>query len=190
VIDNLLKKVDTLLLGGALANTVLKAKGIEVGKSLVEDEMIGEAKKFLTNEKLKILIDAVTALEPKEGALPSTVSINKVPKDQWILDIGPETIKPYQEIIKKAQTIIWNGPMGMFEIKSFASGTNEIAKAVLESQASKIVIGGGETVEAVIKYYKPLALANQRIHVSTGGGAMLEFLEGKKLPGIEALENK
>jgi len=190
VIENLLKKVDTLLFGGALANTVLKAKGFEVGKSLIEKEMVDKAKESSRDEKLKILVDAVVASEPKEEAQASIVGIDKVPKDQWILDIGPETIKLYKDVIQKAQTIIWNGPMGVFEIEAFAQGTNGIAKAIVESRASKIVIGGGETLQAIIKYYKPLALANRRIHVSTGGGAMLEFLEGKKLPAIEALQDK
>ena len=191
VIENLLKKTDKVLLGGALANTILKAQGIRVGKSLIEEKMIERAKGLsLTSNKLKIPVDVVVANEPQPEIKASLVKVEKIPENQMVLDIGLDTLNLYKDIINRARTVIWNGPMGIFEIDQFARGTKEIAKAIVESKASKIVIGGGETVEAAAEFCKSSISTDERIHISTGGGAMLQFLEGKSLPAIEVLENR
>jgi len=184
VINKLLEKTDNLLLGGGLANTILKAAGVEVGKSLLEEKMIGEAKKLNEQRdgKLKIPVDAVVAGEGSEESMSRNANVNDVKPEEAIFDIGPETIKEYTEIIKGAKTVIWNGPLGMFEKAKFASGTNNVAKAVAENPG-KTVIGGGETLEAVSK----LALMDQVSFVSTGGGAMLEFIEKGDLPALKPL---
>lgn len=187
VIKNLLNKVDNMLLGGALVNTILKAQGRNIGKSLSEEEMILEAKNLISQIAKKLFLpkDYIVA-DKASGDAPSRIAMPEDIKDtEIILDIGPETIKFYKNFISKAKTIIWNGPMGMFEIMKFAQGSYEIARAVAESSA-KTVIGGGETLDVV----KSLGLKDKIYFVSTGGGAMLEFLEGKKLPGIEALQSK
>jgi phosphoglycerate kinase len=184
VINKLLEKVDNLLLGGALANTILKAAGLEVGKSLVEEEMMGEARRLSEqrSKKLKVPVDAVVAEEAKEDAQARIVTINEIQSKEAVYDIGPETIGEFTDIIKGAKTIIWNGPMGKFEVVQFAEGTNSVAKAVAESKGESI-IGGGETLVAVSR----LALTDRVSFVSTGGGAMLKFLEGSELPALEAL---
>lgn len=181
LIKNLLPRVDHLLLGGALANTVLLAQNHKIGNSLVEAELADTIKDLLNN-KLHVPSDLLTSMKAEKG---QTVNLRAVGSDldsEMILDIGTDTIKVYTEIINAAKTVIWNGPMGLFEIPEYAQGTYEIAKAVANSQAYS-VIGGGETVEAV----KSMGLDKQISFISTGGGAMLEFLEGKQLPGIIAL---
>ena len=183
VITNLLKKVDKLLIGGAMMFTFLKAKGIETGKSLVENNKLSLAKKLLKNKKIILPVDTVIADKIDKKAKSKTVKINNIPKDMIGVDIGPETIKNYKDLIKKAKTIIWNGSLGVNEISKFAKGTNETAKALAKSKAVTI-IGGGDTAAAVDK----LKLEKKMTHVSTGGGASLEFLEGNKLPAIAALE--
>ena len=186
VIAKLLPKVDCLLLGGALANTILKAKGVQVGASLVEDEMLSEASKLPIDKKeLEIPVDVVVAKDPQKPEDSQIKATGKIDSDDRILDIGPDTIKLFSDIISKAKMVIWNGPLGMFEIPKFAEGTKEIAKVIGESGV-KAIVGGGETVDAI----KELGLADKIWHISTGGGAMLEFLEGKELPGIKALKNK
>ncbi len=186
VISKLLDKVDVLLLGGALANTILKGRGVQVGKSLVEDGMLEEANALpIDKETLEIPVDVVVAKERKEGVPSEIKGTGALSSDDQIMDIGPDTVKLFNNIIKNAKMVIWNGPLGVFEIPEFAKGTNEIAKAIVDSGA-KAVIGGGETVDAV----KEQGLEDKIWHVSTGGGAMLEFLEGKELPGIAALEDK
>lgn len=183
VIKSLLRKVDYLLLGGALANTILKAQGIQVGKSLIEEKMVKLATELvLTENRLKIPVDIIVANEISESAQTRRRPVAKVGEQEIILDIGPDTVNLYGMIIKEAKTIFWNGPMGYFEIKKFAQGTYDIAKDITESQANSIV-GGGETIDAI----KEVNLLDKFSYVSTGGGAMLEFLEGKILPGIKPL---
>jgi len=183
VIKNLLSRVDFLLLGGALANTILKAQGIQVGKSLVEEKMIKLATELvLTENCLKIPVDIITANEISETAKTRRRAVGKVGEQEIILDIGPDTVNLYGMIIRNAKTVVWNGPMGYFEIKKFARGTYDIARDITESQANSIV-GGGETIDAI----KEVNLLDKFSYVSTGGGAMLEFLEGKMLPGIKPL---
>lgn len=181
LIEKLLNKTEHVMVGGALANTILLAQGKEVGKSLVEKEL-AESVKDLSSPKLLIPLDVVVAKEAKEGAEKQVKAIDQVEADDNILDIGPKTVEAFSKIIKDVKTVIWNGPMGLFEIADFAEGTNKIAQAVVDSSAYSI-IGGGETVEAV----KKTGNADQVSFISTGGGAMLEFLEGKELPGIKAL---
>lgn len=182
LINSLLPKVDYLLLGGALANTVLLAQNHPVGKSLVEAELSGTVKDLISN-KLKVPVDVVVAKEIKEDSPQRVIGVGQVEADDYMLDIGPDTAKLYADVIAKAKTILWNGPMGVFEMEAFAMGTYKVAKAVAESNAYS-VLGGGETVSAVNK----VDLEDQISFISTGGGAMLEFLEGKQLPGITALD--
>ena len=189
VITNLLDKVDAILIGGAMAYTLLKVKGIEVGDSLVETEKLDVAKQVLDEVakkgvKFLLPIDHIVANEVKEGA---TVQITNesVPAGLKGVDIGPKTVALYKEEIAKAQTIVWNGPMGVFEIPAFAEGTMAIAHAVADSSAVSIV-GGGDSVSAVNK----AGVDDKITHISTGGGASLELLEGKLLPGLAALTEK
>lgn len=181
LIKNLLPKVEYLLLGGALANTVLMAQNHKIGKSLVEQELAGTVKDLLSN-KLRVPVDVVVAKEIKDDAEKRVVAVGAVEPDDYILDIGPDTVKMYAECIKTAKTIMWNGPMGVFELQAFAMGTYHLAKEVANSSAYS-VLGGGETVSAV----NNVGLEDQISFISTGGGAMLEFMEGKVLPGVAAL---
>jgi len=183
IIENLLEKVDYLLLGGAMIFTFYKAQGLEIGKSLVENSEVEKAKKLLGNKKLILPKDIVVADKTDSDAKSKTVPFNKIPKD-WIgLDVGEKTVENFKNKIKKAETIFWNGPLGYFEAEKFAKATDEIAKTIAESKAVTIA-GGGETTITINKYN----LEDKFTFVSTGGGAALEFIEGKKLPGIEALE--
>jgi len=186
VIQNLLDKVTTLLIGGGMAYTFLKAEGFQVGKSLVEEEQIGFSLNLLerAKEKIKFLLpsDHIAAERMDVQAKREMVKNDKIPSGWVCLDIGPETVKTFSEEIKSAKTIVWNGPMGVFEMEPFSQGTFAIAKAIANSSAFSIV-GGGDSVAAVNK----AGVADRISHISTGGGASLEFLEGKKLPGIEAL---
>ncbi|MGI6108783.1 MAG: phosphoglycerate kinase [Eubacteriaceae bacterium] len=190
VINNLIDKVNTLLIGGGMAFTFLKAEGYEVGTSLLEADKIDLAKSLIAKAKdkgvdLLLPVDVVCAKEFKADATPNTVPVNAIPADEMGLDIGPETDKLYAAKIKDAKTVIWNGPMGVFEFPEFAKGTLAIAKAMADSDAITI-IGGGDSAAAV----KQLGFGDKMSHISTGGGASLEFMEGKKLPGIEALQDK
>ena len=182
-INNLLKKVDYLLIGGAMMFTFLKSKGIEIGKSLVEDDKLKLAGNLLKKGKIILPVDTMVADKIDKKANSKIVDVENIPKDMIGLDIGPKTIDNYKKIILKAKTIVWNGSLGVNEIPKFAKGTNETAKALAKSKAVTIV-GGGDTAAAVEK----LKLENKMTHVSTGGGASLEFLEGKKLTAIAALE--
>lgn len=190
VIENLLAKVDTIIIGGAMAYTFLKSKGMPVGNSLVEDDKIDVAKSVLEaarGKKVDVLlpIDHVVAKELKAGAVSKVVKQDGI-EDGWIgVDVGPETIKLYTAKVKSAKTVLWNGPLGVFEIQDFAKGTNAVAQMIADSGAISI-IGGGDSVSAVNKS----GLAGKMTHISTGGGASLEYLEGKPLPGVEALTNK
>jgi phosphoglycerate kinase len=189
VIQNLLDKVTTLLIGGGMAYTFLKGEGFQVGKSLVEEGQIGFSLKLLEKAKGKIQFllpsDHIAAERMDIQAKRETVKNDKIPSGWVCLDIGPETVKTFSEEIKSAKTIVWNGPMGVFEMEPFSQGTFAIAKAIADSSAFSIV-GGGDSVSAVNK----AGVADKISHISTGGGASLEFLEGKKLPGIEALRRE
>jgi phosphoglycerate kinase len=191
VIENLLKKVDNLLIGGGLAFTFVRAKGHEIGKSLLEEDKLELAKQFIQQAeekgvRLLLPIDAVVADEFSENPeRVQTVDIDKIPNDMMALDIGPKTVELYSEVIKQSQMVVWNGPMGVFEFDRFAVGTNAIAKALAESNAYSIV-GGGDSAAAIEKS----GLASEVDHISTGGGASLEFLEGKELPGVAVLNDK
>jgi phosphoglycerate kinase len=186
VIQNLLDKVSTLLIGGGMAYTFLKGEGFQVGKSLVEEDQMDFSLKLLEKAKGKVKFllpsDHIAAERMDIQAKRETVKNDKIPSGWVCLDIGPETVKTFSEEIQSAKTIVWNGPMGVFEMEPFSQGTFAIAKAIANSSAFSIV-GGGDSVSAVNK----AGVADRISHVSTGGGASLEFLEGKKLPGIEAL---
>ena len=190
VIENLISKVDYILIGGGMAYTFLKAQGKEIGKSLLEEDKMDlslELIKKAEANNVKILLpkDVVIADEIKEDAETEIVDIDNIPTDKEALDIGPKTAKEYADIIKKAKTVVWNGPMGVFEIKVFANGTNEVAKALADSSATTIV-GGGDSALAI----EEAGYKDKITHVSTGGGASLEFLEGKTLPGIDCIDEK
>lgn len=190
VIENLINKVDTIIVGGGMAYTFLKAQGYEIGKSLLEEDKIELAKELLqkakdNNVKLMLPTDVVVAKEFKNDTEFRTVNIDDIPEDMMGLDIGEESITLFSEEIKDAKTVIWNGPMGVFEMENFAKGTDAIAKAMAESKGITIV-GGGDSASAVEKS----GFADKMTHISTGGGASLELLEGKILPGIEAISER
>jgi phosphoglycerate kinase len=192
VIKNLLHKVDALIIGGGMAYTFLKAQGHEVGKSLVEEDKVDLAKQLLHDaraRKVRFLLplDHITAAKIAEDAVTHMVGEgHPIPPDQLGLDIGPKTIDLFTEEISRAKTIVWNGPMGVFEMPLFAKGTRKIADAVAENSGAISIVGGGDTVSAV----HDAGVEDKITHISTGGGASLEFLEGKKLPGVEALTDK
>ena len=190
VLNALLDKVDTLLIGGAMTYTFIKAQGGKIGNSLCEDDKLQVAADILNKAlekevRLLLPVDNVVAKEMNETSEVLTTAINEIPDGYMGLDIGPKTIQLYKQEIEVANTIVWNGPVGVFEIEKFANGTKEIAIAMANSNAITI-IGGGDSAAAVEKFH----LEDKMSHVSTGGGASLEFMEGKKLPGIEALEDK
>jgi len=193
VVENLMKIADVLLIGGGMAYTFLKAQGKNIGKSLVENEKLDLAKKILDdsgarNFKFLLPVDNVIAPEFKPDAPATIVDVGAMPGDQMGLDIGPRTIALYAAEIAKAKTIVWNGPMGVFEMPAFAKGTLAIARAVASATDSGAtsIVGGGDSVAAVHQS----GVADRISHISTGGGASLEFLGGRKLPGVEALSEK
>jgi len=193
VIMNLFSKVDSMIIGGGMAYTFYKAEGKEIGTSLLEAEKIDIAKQVLEKaktSKMKLLfpVDVVVAKEFNNDSPSEVVSIDKMPSDKMGLDIGPESLKLFREEMLKSKTIVWNGPMGVFEMDNFAKGTNAIANALVEAtgKGAITVIGGGDSAAAIAK----AGLADKVSHVSTGGGASLEFLEGKILPGVAALTDK
>lgn len=190
VIDSLLEKVDTLMIGGGMAYTFFKAQGYEVGNSICEMDKLELAKNAMEKAKQKgvklmLPVDTKVGKEFKPDTESKTVKWTEIPADWEGFDIGAETIKMFSDELKKAKTVVWNGPLGLFEFEQFAIGTNEIAKVLSEIDATTI-IGGGDSASAV----KKAGLASKMTHISTGGGASLEFLEGKKLPGIECLQDK
>ncbi len=190
VITNLIDKVDELLIGGGMAYTFFKAKGYEIGKSICEDDKVELAKELMEKAahkgvKLLLPIDNVVATEFSNDAESKVVASNEIPEDWEGVDIGPETVKLYGDALKNAKTVIWNGPMGVFEFDKFAVGTNEIAK-ILGGLDAITIIGGGDSAAAIEKG----GFADKMTHISTGGGASLEFLEGKELPGIACLLDK
>lgn len=189
VIENLLNKVDAMLIGGAMAYTFLKAQGVEVGKSRVEGDKLSLATKLLDSAKrLKVdfllPIDHIVGTSPDEKSEAREVRDVSIPADAMGLDIGMRTRELFREHIRQAKTVLWNGPMGLFEVRKFADGTQAVAQAMAENREAATVVGGGDSAAAV----NAMGLASKMRHVSTGGGASLEFLEGKELPGIAALD--
>lgn len=190
VIDNLLDKVDNLIIGGGLAYTFVKAKGLEIGKSIFEADKVHMAKRFMDKARQQRVNfcmphDVVVADAFSPDANTEIVNIEHIPVHLEALDIGPKTRKAYADVIKKSRLVIWNGPMGVFEFDKFAAGTNAVAEAMAEADATTI-IGGGDSAAAVEK----AGLADRMSHISTGGGASLEFMEGKALPGVVALNDR
>lgn len=190
VINNLLEKVDKLIIGGGMAYTFMKAQGMEVGKSLLEADKIDYAKEMIDKAKAKgvkllLPVDTIVAKEFKADAEHYAAKAGEIPADYMGLDIGPKTIELFSKELKDAKTVIWNGPMGVFEMPAFAVGTKAIAEALSKIDGTTI-IGGGDSAAAV----EQLGYADKMTHISTGGGASLEFLEGLELPGIAALDNK
>ncbi len=193
VVENLMKIADAMLIGGGMAYTFLKAQGLPIGKSLVEEDKLDLARKILADArqrtfKFLLPLDNLVAPEFKANAPTTTVEVDAIPADQMGLDIGPKTIAVYSAEIAKAKTIVWNGPMGVFEMPAFAKGTLAIAETVAAATTAGAIsiVGGGDSVAAVHQS----GLAGKISHISTGGGASLEFLGGRKLPGVEALTNK
>lgn len=192
VIQNLLTKVDTLIVGGAMAYTFLRAQGVAVGKSRVEEDKLDLAREILAQAKTRhvkflLPVDHVVADRIDGNAKAQTVGTGQaIPANLMGLDIGPATVELFTEEISRAATIVWNGPMGVFEIAPFAKGTFRVARAVAENAGATSIVGGGDSVSAVTA----AGVADKISHISTGGGASLEFLEGKRLPGVEALNDK
>jgi len=191
VIENLIPRVDRLLIGGAMAYTFFKSQGKPVGKSLVEDDKLGEARDILERAKARGLtlllpVDHLVAAKAEAGTPTETLAVDD-PKigDRMGLDIGPQTAKAYADALRDARMVVWNGPMGVFEIDAFAQGTIAVAKAVAGVNGTTIV-GGGDSIAAV----KKAGVADRITHISTGGGASLEFLGGRTLPGVAALPDK
>ncbi len=190
VLKSLSEKVDQLIVGGGIANTFIAAEGYPVGKSLYEPDLLEEAKRLIADAKkngsdIPIPVDVVCAKEFSETAEATIKPVTEVADDDLILDIGPETAKQYAEIVKKAGTIVWNGPVGVFEIDQFGEGTKSLALAIAESPAFSIA-GGGDTLAAIDKYQ----IKDKISYTSTGGGAFLEFLEGKELPAVTILKQR
>ncbi len=187
VINNLLTKVDRLVIGGGMAFTFYKAQGLEIGKSLLEADRIEMAKGLLGESKIYLPNDCLVVPDPKKSSGTKSTPADHIPGDMAGVDIGPESVKAIKEIVAKAGTIVWNGPMGIFEIDEFANGTKETAQAVANAtlRGAVSVVGGGDTVSALAKF----GLLHRVSHASTGGGASLEFLEGKPLPGVGALKD-
>ena len=190
VIESLLGVADALLIGGAMCFTFFRAEGYEVGNSLVEDDYLKEARRLMdeAGDKLVLPLDVVVADRMEEGAESEVVGVDSIPSDKMGLDIGPSTVGLFQERVSGAKTIFWNGPMGVFEIEAFARGTEGVAGAVAAAseRGATSVIGGGDSVAAV----KKLGLEDRMSHISTGGGASLEYVEGKELPGVAVLPEK
>jgi len=190
LIENLLDKADKILIGGGMANTFLKAQGHNMGKSLVEDEALPEAKRLLemAADRLILPVDVVTAAEVSAGAPSAIEMVWALSSDRMALDIGPATLERFNAELQGAQLVIWNGPMGVFEVEQFANGTNQLAQilANMVDHGAKVIIGGGDSAAAVRK----AGLTDKMTHVSTGGGASLELLEGRQLPGVVALDDK
>ncbi len=192
VIENLMSKVDALIIGGGMAYTFLKAMGEQVGKSLVEEDKLDLARQLLQDaktRKLKFLLPTDHVVADKIDVNARTQVVNSgqsIPPNMMALDIGPETIESFSDEISRARTVVWNGPMGVFEVSPFSKGTFKVAHAVAENAGATTIVGGGDSVSAV----RAAGVADKITHISTGGGASLEFLEGKRLPGVAALSDK
>jgi phosphoglycerate kinase len=187
VVETLLKQADKLIIGGGMANTFLAAKGLDMQDSLVEEASVDTARSILekAGDKLVLPVDAVIADKFEAEADSQVVDVDKIPAGWRMMDVGPKTLELYKQALESAKLIVWNGPVGVFEMPKFAEGTFALAKLLAESGATT-VIGGGDSASAV----KKAGVAKQMTHVSTGGGASLEFLEGKELPGVAALMDK
>jgi phosphoglycerate kinase len=190
VINNLMNKVDSILIGGAMAYTFLKSEGVGIGKSKVEQDKMDLAGDIMKNAKaknVKILlpVDHIVADKVDASAKAETVNDKAIPENEIGLDIGPKTVAAFEDVLKRAKTVVWNGPVGFFEIEQFSKGTEELAEFLTHTKATTI-IGGGDTAAAIYE----LGLEDKMSHISTGGGASLEYLEGKTLPGIAALNDK
>jgi phosphoglycerate kinase len=187
VIENLLPRVDQLVIGGAMANTFLRALGLETGRSLVEEDRVPLATELLRRAESRIIlpVDAVVAAEADADSPARVLDRDNIPAEGRVLDIGPKSVATFRQYVERARTVLWNGPMGMFELERFAGGTDGVARAVADATArgATTIIGGGDTAAAV----EAAGLADRMTHVSTGGGASLEFLEGRILPGVAAL---
>lgn len=188
VIENLLVKADKILIGGAMMFTFFKALGINTGKSLVEEDKIDLAKSLLekANGKIVLPVDTVICKEFSNDAPHSVVSINSIPEDEMGLDVGPETVSLFTKELASAKTVVWNGPMGVFEMSNYAKGTIGVCEAIANLTNATTIIGGGDSAAAAIS----LGFADKFSHISTGGGASLEYLEGKTLPGVDSISNK
>lgn len=190
VIDNLLPRVDWLLIGGAMANTFFRALGLETGKSLVEDDRVDMARELMRSaqDKLVLPVDCVVAGEARAGIRSWVLDRDDVPPEGMILDIGPKSVATFRDFIERSRTVLWNGPMGMFEIDDFSHGTLGVARALADAtdRGATTIVGGGDTAAAV----EAAGVADRMSHVSTGGGASLEFLEGRTLPGVAALSDR
>lgn len=191
VITSLLEKVDTVIIGGGMSYTFFKARGFEIGKSICDDEGLELARDIMAaadekNVKFLIPIDTLASFEFDNDSPSETYDMDKIPEDRMGMDIGEKTIKLYKDELKNAKTVIWNGPMGVFEMPNFARGTEEIAKCIADLKDAKTIIGGGDSAAAVAQF----GLSDKMTHISTGGGASLEFIEGKSLPGISCIEDK
>ncbi|MFH1857972.1 MAG: phosphoglycerate kinase [Candidatus Omnitrophota bacterium] len=191
ILENLISKLDVILIGGAMAYTFLKVQGLSVGNSKVEEDKLDLAKKLLSDmEKkvtLKLPVDHLTATVPLKPTPPTqkAIRLREIPEGEYGYDIGPETVKVFQNALKGVKTVLWNGPLGVFEIDLFEQGTREIAAFLAQQTGMTTVVGGGDTASAI----KQFGLTEKMTHVSTGGGASLEFLEGKQLPGVVALKD-
>ena len=190
LLEGLLEKVECLIVGGGIANTFLKASGAEVGKSLCEDDLVADAKRIMEtahrqHNDIPLPVDVVVASELSENAVAEVKEVSAVEKGDMILDIGPKTVELYGEILMRAKTVVWNGPVGAFEIDRFGEGTRELAEIIADSPAFSFA-GGGDTVTAVQKY----KVRDKMDYVSTAGGALLEFMEGRVLPAVAALEDR
>lgn len=188
VIENLLKIADKVLIGGGMAYTFLKAQGKEIGLSLLEADKIDFAKDLLerAGDQIVLPVDGKVAKEFSNDADITTVSIDEIPEDQEAMDIGPETVQLFKKQLEGAHTVVWNGPMGVFEFSNFAQGTIGVCEAIAELKDAKTIIGGGDSAAAAMQ----LGFEDDFTHISTGGGASLEYLEGEELPGIKAIANK
>lgn len=185
VLEKLLEKVDTLIVGGGIANTFLAAENINIGQSLAEQDLIPAAKKLFASGKIILPDDVVVAKAFSKDATPRVTSLDAIEPDDMILDVGPKTSSHYAAQLKSAGTILWNGPVGVFEFPAFSKGTEALAKAIAESDAFSLA-GGGDTLSAIDQFH----VANQISYISTGGGAFLEFVEGKTLPAVAILEER
>lgn len=191
VITSLLEKVDTVIIGGGMSYTFFKARGFEIGKSICDDEGLELARDIMAaadekNVKFLIPVDTLASFEFDNDSPSETYDMDKIPEDRMGMDIGEKTIKLYKDELKNAKIVIWNGPMGVFEMPNFARGTEEIAKCLADLKDAKTIIGGGDSAAAVAQF----GLSDKMTHISTGGGASLEFIEGKSLPGISCIEDK
>lgn len=187
VIENLIPKADKILIGGGMTYTFYRAKGIEIGKSLVEADKVELAKELIekAGDKLVLPVDSVTSAEFSND-VPTEVHEGPVPEDQMGLDIGPKSVELFSDILKDAKTVVWNGPMGVFEMSNFANGTIGVCEAIANLEGATTIIGGGDSAAAA----EQLGFADKFTHISTGGGASLELLEGKELPGLAAINDK